>query len=104
RRIPRSELQKRLNPARTVILTCGNPSLMADIRYIADRHRIRFERKTGDILPHLTQWRLAEQPRIWIPHNQSEAEPSRELHYSLCQRRFRVRMCFLVPARASFSN
>jgi len=45
RRIPRSELQKRLNPARTVILTCGNPSLMADISYIADRHRIRFEKE-----------------------------------------------------------
>src|SRR5213593_624694 len=33
------------------------------------------KRKTGDILPHLTQWRFREQPRIWILHHQSEAEP-----------------------------
>ena len=45
RRILRNELQMRLDPARTVILTCGNPSLMADINYIADKHRLRFEKE-----------------------------------------------------------
>ena len=41
----RSQLQQRLDPARTVILTCGNPSLMEDIKYIADTRRIRFEKE-----------------------------------------------------------
>lgn len=45
RHISRSELQQRLNPARTVILTCGNPSLMEDIKYVADAHRIHFEKE-----------------------------------------------------------
>lgn len=40
-----SKLQNRLDPARTVILTCGNPSLMTDIKYIADTHRIHFEKE-----------------------------------------------------------
>jgi ferredoxin-NADP reductase len=43
--ISRSELRQRLDPARTVILTCGNPSLMEDIKHIADAHRIRFEKE-----------------------------------------------------------
>ena len=43
--LSRTELQHRLNPARTVILTCGNVSLMEDIKYIADAHRIRFEKE-----------------------------------------------------------
>ncbi|MBI4264818.1 MAG: hypothetical protein HY657_10610 [Acidobacteria bacterium] len=41
----RTELQKRLNPSSTVILTCGNPSLMEDIKHIADANRIRFEKE-----------------------------------------------------------
>ena len=40
-----SGLHQRLDPARTVVLTCGNPSLMEDIKYIADAHRIRFEKE-----------------------------------------------------------
>ena len=43
--ILRSELQKRLNPERTVVLTCGNASLMADINYIAARQGMRFEKE-----------------------------------------------------------
>lgn len=45
RHISRAELQKRLDPSSTVILTCGNPSLMADIEYIADANHIRFEKE-----------------------------------------------------------
>ena len=40
-----SELAKRLDPHSTVILTCGNPSLMSDIKYIADTHGARFEKE-----------------------------------------------------------
>lgn len=43
--LSRAELQKRLDPARTVILTCGNPSFMADVKYVAEVHRIRFEKE-----------------------------------------------------------
>lgn len=43
--ISRDDLLQRLHPAGTVILTCGNPSLMADIRYIADSHQIHFEKE-----------------------------------------------------------
>jgi ferredoxin-NADP reductase len=41
----RSELAGRLDSGSTVILTCGNPSLMSDIKYIADTHAIRFEKE-----------------------------------------------------------
>jgi ferredoxin-NADP reductase len=41
----REELKKRLDPATTAILTCGNASLMADIKHIADRQGIRFEKE-----------------------------------------------------------
>lgn len=44
-RFSRAELQKRLDPSSTVILTCGNPSLMEDIKYIADANRLRFEKE-----------------------------------------------------------
>ena len=40
-----SELQERLDPPRTVILTCGNPSGMADTGYIARTRGIRFEKE-----------------------------------------------------------
>ena len=38
-----SELQKRFDPAKTVILTCGNPWSMADIEETAKRNKIRYE-------------------------------------------------------------
>ena len=38
-------VRQRLEAGRTVILTCGNPSLMADIKYIADSNQIRFEKE-----------------------------------------------------------
>ena len=45
RHISASELRRRLEPGRTVILTCGNPSLMADIRFVADHGHIHFEKE-----------------------------------------------------------
>ena len=39
------DLQQRLVPAETVILTCGNPSSMDDIKHVADTHRIKFEKE-----------------------------------------------------------
>ena len=45
RHLARRELEQRLDPSRTVILTCGNPSLMADIGHIAGLHRIHFEKE-----------------------------------------------------------
>jgi ferredoxin-NADP reductase len=45
RHLSKRELQKWLDPARTVILTCGNSSLMADVEYVADTCRIRFEKE-----------------------------------------------------------
>lgn len=38
-------LRKRLDPARTVALTCGNPSSMADIKHIAGALGMRFEKE-----------------------------------------------------------
>jgi hypothetical protein len=38
-------VRQRLEAGRTVILTCGNPSLMADIKYIADSNQICFEKE-----------------------------------------------------------
>ena len=43
--LSRQALEERLNPSRTVILTCGNPLSMADIKFIADANRIRFEKE-----------------------------------------------------------
>jgi hypothetical protein len=45
RHLSKRELQKWLDPARTVILTCGNSSLMEDVKYVADTCRIRFEKE-----------------------------------------------------------
>lgn len=39
------ELQQRMDPPKTAILTCGNPSLMADIQYLAEANKIRFEKE-----------------------------------------------------------
>lgn len=43
--VSRGELLKRLDPSHLVLLTCGNPSSMADIKYVADAHHIRFEKE-----------------------------------------------------------
>jgi ferredoxin-NADP reductase len=41
----RPELRKRLHPPDTVVLTCGNPHLMADIKLIAESNGMRFEKE-----------------------------------------------------------
>jgi len=38
-------LRARIDPSQTVILTCGNPAVMADVRQVADGRSIRFERE-----------------------------------------------------------
>jgi ferredoxin-NADP reductase len=43
--VSRAELLERLDPSRSVLLTCGNPSSMADIQHVADVHHIRFEKE-----------------------------------------------------------
>jgi ferredoxin-NADP reductase len=43
--VTRAVLQERLKPSSTVILTCGNPSLMEDIKCIAGANGIRFEKE-----------------------------------------------------------
>lgn len=40
-----ADLRKRMNPHQTVILTCGNPRAMDDIKRIADAQGIRFEKE-----------------------------------------------------------
>lgn len=42
---PRELLLARMDPPQTVIMTCGNPNLMADIRVIAETNGIRFEKE-----------------------------------------------------------
>jgi len=43
---PLAELRKRLEPAEeTVILTCGNPWTMEDVKYVADQNKIHFEKE-----------------------------------------------------------
>jgi len=44
-RVDARALRDRLDPATTVILTCGNPSSMSDIRYVAETNGIRFEKE-----------------------------------------------------------
>lgn len=41
----REELLERMNAQNTIILTCGNPNVMVDIKYIADSNRIRFAKE-----------------------------------------------------------
>ncbi|HEY5615845.1 MAG TPA: hypothetical protein VIL52_07460 [Bacteroidota bacterium] len=41
----KKELLARMEPSSTVILTCGNPLSMADIKHIADTNTIRFEKE-----------------------------------------------------------
>lgn len=43
--VSKSELRDRMNPADTVLLTCGNPLSMADIKHICDAQKIRFEKE-----------------------------------------------------------
>ncbi len=49
-RMPPERLRERLNPTHTVILTCGNPTSMADIKRIAEVQGIRYEKE---------DWKLA---------------------------------------------
>lgn len=42
---PLAMLQERIQPARTVVLTCGNPNGMADIAWIASQAGMRFEKE-----------------------------------------------------------
>jgi ferredoxin-NADP reductase len=43
---PLAELRKRFEPAEeTVILTCGNPWTMEDVKYVADQNKIHFEKE-----------------------------------------------------------
>ena len=43
--LPREALRRRLDPAKTVVLTCGNPSSMGDIKRIAEAQGMRFEKE-----------------------------------------------------------
>jgi ferredoxin-NADP reductase len=43
--ISRERLLERMDPERTVIITCGSPGVMEDIKTIADATRIRFEKE-----------------------------------------------------------
>jgi ferredoxin-NADP reductase len=45
RHLSPTSLQDRALPADTVILTCGNPSSMADIKFIAESNKIRYEKE-----------------------------------------------------------
>ena len=42
---PLAMLRERIQPARTVVLTCGNPNGMADISWIASQAGMRFEKE-----------------------------------------------------------
>ena len=42
---PLEMVQKRIDPARTVVLTCGNPNAMADIAWIAQQTGMKFEKE-----------------------------------------------------------
>jgi ferredoxin-NADP reductase len=43
--IDATSLRGRLDPSRTVVMTCGNPALMADVALIATTHHFRFEKE-----------------------------------------------------------
>jgi ferredoxin-NADP reductase len=42
---PLAMMQERIDPSRTVVLTCGNPNAMADIAWIAEQKGMRFEKE-----------------------------------------------------------
>lgn len=44
-RFSRKELQERIEPAHSVIMTCGNSFFMSDIKTIADARHIKFEKE-----------------------------------------------------------
>jgi ferredoxin-NADP reductase len=43
--LPLAKLQQRIDPALTVVLTCGNPAGMADIEWVATQTGMRFEKE-----------------------------------------------------------
>lgn len=43
--VSQGSLMQRFDPPRTVLLTCGNPSSMEDIKHVADTHGIKFEKE-----------------------------------------------------------
>ncbi len=45
RNISAGALRRRLTQDRSVILTCGNPSVMADVKHIAESQQIHFEKE-----------------------------------------------------------
>ncbi len=45
RHIPQEQLVERMKQPKTVVLTCGNPSVMEDIQHIADVNGLRFEKE-----------------------------------------------------------
>jgi len=45
RHLSREALRKRMDPARTVVVTCGNPWSMEDIKYVAESNHMRFEKE-----------------------------------------------------------
>lgn len=45
RRLSREALRERLEPSQTVVMTCGNPSAMADIRTVAEAVGARYEKE-----------------------------------------------------------
>ena len=49
-RSPLAQVRERMDPATSVILTCGNPSSMADIKRIADRAGIRYEKEDWKVV------------------------------------------------------
>jgi hypothetical protein len=53
--VSREALLDRLSPAQTVILTCGNPSSMSDIRVVAEAVGIHFEKE---------DWKAVAPPRV----------------------------------------
>jgi len=42
---PLAVLRERIQPSKTVVLTCGNPNVMADIAWIASQAGMRFEKE-----------------------------------------------------------
>jgi ferredoxin-NADP reductase len=42
---PLPMLRERIEPSRTVVLTCGNPNVMADIAWIASQAGMQFEKE-----------------------------------------------------------
>jgi hypothetical protein len=41
----RDEIHRRLTNGKAVLLTCGNPNSMADIKVVSDSNEIRFEKE-----------------------------------------------------------